>query len=431
MAPTEVQLEARRLAEKWFRQAIATGDSPESKHNLGIMCIRGWCDGGAFEGLRLIHEAATEGLPAGLAALGTCYLEGHGVASHLQIATRLFREAAKLGSTEAQQRIGESFFFGKGGMREDIVEAAVWLGKAATAGRAEAQARLGRMLVSGELPQPSRPAGGVAQGLRMLRSAASLGSRPACHSLSECYEFGLDSADGTNTRVLEVDLKKAQELMRRAADIGEAEKDGRLLTQQGDGFELSVATPTAPPTDPRELRRRAKARKRAQRRMTKGGVSNQEEVTGPVMNISNGEASARQAPAPRRNKSIESSGITTPRPGRTTDANARADNSRTAAGGGGPQAKYEHKKTKKKRGKARHLPIPPLPVPDSATPHLSIGWSENIHAVFHGPHGPGLQGFGMMHSHCGIGGTSQTVGVAKSSVHPWGGQTEMRGSSTG
>ena len=197
--------------------------------------------------------------------------------------------------------------------------------------------------------------------------------------------------------------------MRRAADIGAAEAEGRLLTKQSDGFELSVATPTAPLSDPRELRRRTKAQKRAQRRMSKGGVERYDKHA-------NAEKSASKKEN-RKNPSIMSSGITTPRPGHNEKSSPTE--------GYVSQGKHSGKtKRRKKKGKARHLPIPPLPIPESATPHLSVGWSKDIHGAFHGPHGPGLQAFGMLHSHCEIGGANQNVGIARSSVHPWGGQTE-------
>ena len=392
-APTEAQLKARKTAEKWFRGAIALDGLAESKLNLGIMCIRKWCDGGSYQGLTLIHEAATEGLPAALAALGTCYKEGYGVQQNLKIATRLFREGAKLNCTEAQERIGESFFFGKGGMKEDIVEAAKWLGKAAAAGRKEAQARLGKMLISGELPESARPHGAVHQGLRMLQSGSRLGSRSACHALSECYEFGLKDEHSEFT-ILDVDLQKAQKLMARAEAIGSAEKEGRLLTLQEDGFEFSVATPTLPPTNPREIKRRARARKKAEKRMTNGGVydrdGNSKHSTAQSQSHTLADnPTSLKTKQKKRSSSILSSGITTPRP---MGADAQA------------HKRGKLKRNQSDRGKPRRLPIPPLPIPDSATPELSLGWSDTAHGKVHGPHGPALQAFGMLHAHCFVSG---------------------------
>ena len=65
------------------------------------------------------------------------------------IATRLYKEAALLGSTEAQSQIATSYHYGRGGMVENPSEATKWYTMAAERGRPEAQAQLGMLLIRG------------------------------------------------------------------------------------------------------------------------------------------------------------------------------------------------------------------------------------------------------------------------------------------
>jgi hypothetical protein len=109
------------------------------------------------------------------------------------VATRLFREAALLGSTEAQSQIAVSYHYGTGGMIENPIEASRWYRMAAERGRPESQAQIGIMLMHG-LPDEEPPLNrDPLEAYRWLTKAAKTGNREACHALSECYEFGVEN----------------------------------------------------------------------------------------------------------------------------------------------------------------------------------------------------------------------------------------------
>ena len=204
----------------------------EAFHNLGIMYIRGWCPPhDAYEGMSLIHRAATLGLSDAVCGLATCYLEGHGLRPSLRIATRLFREAAKLGSTEAQSQIAKSFLMGTGGVLESPSEAAVWYEMAAARGRPEAQARLGMLLLHG-LPDEKPPLRrDPVRGVHLLRQAADAGDPDACRCLSECYEMGVARVSEEEERNLErrkrrgrtLNIQTLRQLKRTNVKTGEDE----------------------------------------------------------------------------------------------------------------------------------------------------------------------------------------------------------------
>ena len=179
-------------APRQFTKMVSNSSSTEAMHNLGVMYVRGWCPPhDAYEGMCYIHRAAELGLPDAVSGLATCYLNGHGVTPSLPIATRLFREAALLGSTEAQSQIARSYLFGQGGMLESPRESIPWLKLACEQGRPEAQALLGAILIRGlpdELPPVKRK---PREGVKWLRAASEAGNYDGCHSLSECYEFGV------------------------------------------------------------------------------------------------------------------------------------------------------------------------------------------------------------------------------------------------
>ena len=180
------------VAPRQFAKMVSNSSSTEAMHNLGVMYVRGWCPPhDAYEGMCYIHRAAELGLPDAVSGLATCYLNGHGVTPSLPIATRLFREAALLGSTEAQSQIARSYLFGQGGMLESPRESIPWLKLACEQGRPEAQALLGAILIRGlpdELPPVKRK---PREGVKWLRAASEAGNYDGCHSLSECYEWGV------------------------------------------------------------------------------------------------------------------------------------------------------------------------------------------------------------------------------------------------
>ena len=84
-------------------------------------------------------------------------------------AAELYRKAADMGNAEAQTRLAEALFDGRGVAR-DPAGSRAWLEKAARQGNARAECDLGVMLTNGLDIAQDR-----ANGLRYLQAAARLG----------------------------------------------------------------------------------------------------------------------------------------------------------------------------------------------------------------------------------------------------------------
>jgi TPR repeat protein len=169
---------------------------------------------------------------------------GRGVAVDRREAVRLFRKAAWLGHTGAMSNFGRCVHFGVGSsVRRDVVEARRWYTLAAEAGDARAQYALAMIYDEGWGPEDvlaampfekvrggksgSRPlpAGGptaaiipvdTPQAVRYYAMAVRQNHPGSQHRMAALYHYG--SSDG----YVEVDLAKALELYRCAADQGHA-----------------------------------------------------------------------------------------------------------------------------------------------------------------------------------------------------------------
>jgi TPR repeat protein len=470
---------SRLNAKNYFLAAIqsSNGTMPEALLNLGIMYVRGWCPNHSiYEGMTLIHKSACFGLCDAVSALATCYQKGHGMPINNHIATRLFREAALLGSTEAQSQIAISYHYGRGGMIENPSEAVKWYKMASKRGRPESQAQLGILLIHGlpdEIPIVHRD---PEEGYYWLKKAAKSGSKEACYALSEYYEFGVENItfiinstsrrrrtntipkiesnsssssdssdedekkeDGTvpliarrdsvaaaarlagwkeadlaeeleeerikkeemekmknmkeaimkknvpppppppptlsptamtstamtttasplnDTKMaIEVNLKKSQYYRLRGYKISQAVKKGKILKLH-DGYSFAIASPLAP-----ETIMEGEKRKKKEQKKRRGEIGRRRKMSKYVIN--HAPLSIQHKKGSEKLKRQDS--IITPRIGNTNGSSS------------GKRRKSNNK------GKARHLPIPPLPMPVTVGPQTP-GWT-NDHNLWQGPQG--------------------------------------------
>ena len=307
--------------------------------------------------LELIHSSASTGLvPAAISTLATCYLLGWaGLEKSVRIATRLYKEAAKLGHVTSMVKLAEAQYFGRGGIVENEAKSVVWLEKAVSAGSSTAHALLGKMYLNGEGGLPVDFSRAV-----HLLTIASLSDGAACFRLAECYEFG--SPDGRISQ----QLPKAQELLRRGAKMMRKNKPR-------DNLAFVVATPPASQTTTTEM------------------SSSSREDSSVEMSI---RESARSKQLRERRKRRATAIIS-------------------------PQVKEPHPSD---RRKPRRLPIPPLPT--GKPPPRPTGWESMEAPKWQGPLGPVPAGFGMKPSHCPVIASGRRVIPSRSSVYPFGAQTE-------
>src|ERR1022692_1369702 len=118
--------------------------------------------------------------------LGLAYENGQGVPKDEAQAVSWFRKAAEQGNADAQERLGEMYSYGQGGLAKDEAQAVSWYRKAAEQGNEYAQSNLGAMYVGG--------IGGLpvdhAQAVSWWRKAAAQGNAYSQYLLGMAYEYG-------------------------------------------------------------------------------------------------------------------------------------------------------------------------------------------------------------------------------------------------
>ncbi len=139
--------------------------------------------------------------------------------SNPQTIVDLFTEAANLGYAPAQVDLGQIYYYGLAGMRDDN-QAVFWFQKAAEQGDAKGQYLLGRMYTEGK--------GGLqeseSQALIWYEKAAAQGYDPAQYYLAILYLAGIDG--------IEKDRNKAVDLLQKAAKQGNKEAHELLIKLQ-------------------------------------------------------------------------------------------------------------------------------------------------------------------------------------------------------
>lgn len=256
-------------AERWARRAARHGEF-EPLNNLGVAYFYGRgveCD--VRHAVRCYREAARCGDAIATGNLALCYRWGDGVAKNLREFRKLTRRAAKLGSVRAKLRLIGAAFDGREGFRRDPLSAKLALRKLVESGstaarvewarrqlfgdglRKDARAALSslRSLARREEPEAAfwiakhlhdsateSPAK-FAKAAEWLEIGVAAGASSAMHLLSMCLRGGHANAVRRNVR-------RANELLQRAAELGDSEAQlefGRRL-RDGDGLRRDVRT---------------------------------------------------------------------------------------------------------------------------------------------------------------------------------------------
>lgn len=134
-----------------------------------------------------------------------------------QSVVRLFTEAANLGYAPAQIDLGQIYYYGLAGVRDDY-QAVAWFRKAAMQGNAKGQYLLGKMYTEGKggLKESEKEAA-----VWYLKSAEQ-GYDPAQYYLAILYLAGIDDIEKNPDKALDLlqkaakqGNKQAQELLRK------------------------------------------------------------------------------------------------------------------------------------------------------------------------------------------------------------------------
>jgi TPR repeat protein len=199
-------------ALRWYQAAA------EQEHPRAQMTLYAWYAGGqdGQDGQRdlplalgWLRRAARQGLAEAEYELGTCYLEGRGVAKNRSRAGEWYDKAAQQGYALAQHAMGEAVLE-DAAEPEDDAEAARWFRLAALQDLPQAQAALAACYLEGTGVPANR-----GHAASWYLKAERLGYVPAitglghCHFAAEEYEMGV-------------------RCYRRAADLGDAEAQYRL-----------------------------------------------------------------------------------------------------------------------------------------------------------------------------------------------------------
>ncbi len=170
---------------EYLQQAADLRDT-EAMRQLGIFYEYGeGVDKDLSKAVNLYIQAADEKNAKAMAKLASCYENGNGVPQNLNKSVEWLRKAVALGDSDAMFNLASWYEQGKGGLPQNLIEAAYLLGQAAGNGHVEAMYKLGIMFMNGE---------GVVQNLELgiswLQRAADEDNIEALHTLASCYEKG-------------------------------------------------------------------------------------------------------------------------------------------------------------------------------------------------------------------------------------------------
>ena len=99
------------------------------------------------------------------------------------------QKATEPNDAEAQYKLGDSYFFGRG-VPQDYTEAVKWFRKAAEQGHAEAQATLGICYGTGRGVPTDEPEKDYREAIKWYRKAAEQGLAVAQYNLGNSYAEG-------------------------------------------------------------------------------------------------------------------------------------------------------------------------------------------------------------------------------------------------
>jgi TPR repeat protein len=174
-------------------------------------------------------KAAEAGSARAQRNIGISYMDGTGVARDLPKSMQWFMKSAEQGYPPAINYVGILYDYGWG-VKQDFAEAAKWYDKAAQLNDADAMSNLGMLYDEGKgVPKDQ------AKAVALFQQSAGQDNAGGINNLGWAYDRGIGG--------LPKDIKKANELYLKAADLGEEAAmfnyGESLLT--GDGVSQNTA----------------------------------------------------------------------------------------------------------------------------------------------------------------------------------------------
>ena len=153
-----------------------------------------------------LKSCADDGNAEAQNELGKCYAMGIGVVQDDKEAVRYFRLAADQGLAKSQYNLGNDYLYGIG-VEQDTEKAAEYLKAAAEQGLPQAQSQLGYMYENGFGVEAD-----IEKAVEYYQAAADQGDAYAQNNLGNCYFYG---------RGVEKNIEKAVQYYQLAAEQGE------------------------------------------------------------------------------------------------------------------------------------------------------------------------------------------------------------------
>jgi TPR repeat protein len=208
-------------------EAAAASGNATAQFQLGRAYFRG--EGVATDKAKAhewILKSAEQGNPEAVTSMGYFYSQGVILEKDEAKAIEWFRKGAEAGSPKSQMNLGLMLRQGKT-ITRNHTESMEWLEKAASTGDSDAIRTLGQLYFLGDsLLIPDQ-----AKSLPHLRTAAEAGDPVSQNLLGVAYREGHTGR---------IDLEKAKEWFRKAAQLGQVKAQSNLA------HILGVASPTSP-----------------------------------------------------------------------------------------------------------------------------------------------------------------------------------------
>lgn len=219
--------EIDKLAAETYLHTAKTG-SVEAYAALGNMYARGIHFAQDYEeAVRWYQLAADAGHPTATYMLAELYVDGRGVPTNQAIAIELIKKAAELNEPSAQSTLGSVYEVGAYGVTQDPTQALSWYFKAAHAGNALAQMKVGAAYIEGEGIKRD-----IGKGVEYLTKAAAQNMLEAIRRLAVYNKSGIDS--------LPADKQQAFAWYLKGAELGDevCEYQVGCSFLLGDGIEI-------------------------------------------------------------------------------------------------------------------------------------------------------------------------------------------------
>lgn len=196
-----------------YKMAAALGDET-AMNQIGIIYMgNDEFEANPEQSFYWFNEASKKGSDVGMFNLGCCYRDGFGIEVDIEKAAEWFKKSAELGWVAAMCELGKYYH----GTLIDFNKAKMWYLKAAELGNAEAQNCLG--VLYADIDNDYKEA------VKWYQKAMEQNNPWAYRNLGICYREG---------NGVKEDLKKAEELFSKAAELGWQEDIDTLNDMSGE-----------------------------------------------------------------------------------------------------------------------------------------------------------------------------------------------------